>query len=180
VLPYLWDDARINGRYSKLEPMGICIPESERTGYGVGTFVASKHVIAEVVINKIEFEIQANAVTSINEGIDGRSSAIDRVGAIISKLEDLAAGIEGQFNQECEVYMPGNGMLMFNETLLLEDQCTDALQEALNKGWRIIAACPQPDQRRPDYILGRYNPKVMEEIIENTHHQYNGAKRSVE
>lgn len=39
---------------------------------------------------------------------------------------------------------------------------TDVLQEQIAKGWRIIAACPQPDQRRPDYILGRFNPETLE------------------
>lgn len=28
----------------------------------------------------------------------------------------------------------------------------------LDAGWRILAVCPQPDQRRPDYILGRTKP----------------------
>lgn len=47
--------------------------------------------------------------------------------------------------------------------MLLEDACTDQLQGALNSGWRIISACPQPDQRRPDYILGRFNPDQSED-----------------
>ncbi|QRE00574.1 hypothetical protein [Burkholderia phage BCSR129] len=63
-----------------------------------------------------------------------------------------------EFNQKVEVHMPGQALASYNETLLMEDSCTDALQAALDKGWRIIAACPQPDSRRPDYILGRWNP----------------------
>lgn len=62
------------------------------------------------------------------------------------------------FNERVEVHMPGNALLTYNRTLLLEDACTNYLQEQLDDGWRIIAACPQPDQRRPDYILGRYEP----------------------
>lgn len=62
------------------------------------------------------------------------------------------------YNSKCEVHMPGMALSLYNETLLMEDACTDELQSNLNKGWRIIAACPQPDQRRPDYILGRFNP----------------------
>lgn len=64
------------------------------------------------------------------------------------------------YNNKCEVSMPGQALAMYNETLLLCDACTDKLQQELSNGWRIIAACPQPDQRRPDYILGRYNPEV--------------------
>jgi len=64
------------------------------------------------------------------------------------------------FNNRVEVHMPGQALSMYNETLLMEDSCTDALQNELATGWRIIAVCPQPDQRRPDYVLGRYNPNV--------------------
>jgi hypothetical protein len=66
--------------------------------------------------------------------------------------------IHNAFNNRCEVHMPGQALATYNETLLLSDSCTDALQDAMDKGWRIIAACPQPDARRPDYILGRFNP----------------------
>lgn len=62
------------------------------------------------------------------------------------------------FNQRVEVHTPGNALALFNDIMLAEDCCTDALQNSLNEGWRIIAVCPQPDQRRPDYILGRFNP----------------------
>lgn len=64
------------------------------------------------------------------------------------------------FNNRVEVHMPGQALSIYNETLLMEDSCTDALQNELANGWRIIAVCPQPDQRRPDYVLGRYNPNV--------------------
>lgn len=64
------------------------------------------------------------------------------------------------YNNKCDVHMPGNMLASYNEVMLAEDSCTDALQAALNNGWRIIAACPQPDQRRPDYILGRWNPDI--------------------
>lgn len=61
------------------------------------------------------------------------------------------------YNNHCEVHIPGFALSTYNDTLLLEDSCTDVLQDALDKGWRIIACCPQA-QRRPDYILGRFNP----------------------
>lgn len=62
------------------------------------------------------------------------------------------------FNPRVEVHTPGNALSLFNDIMLAEDCCTDALQNSLNEGWRIIAVCPQPDARRPDYILGRFNP----------------------
>lgn len=61
------------------------------------------------------------------------------------------------FNQRVEVHTPGNALATYNRVMLMEDACTDALQEKLSEGWRIIAVCPQPDQRRPDYILGSYS-----------------------
>ena len=27
--------------------------------------------------------------------------------------------------------------------------------KVISEGWRILAICPQPNQRRPDYIMGR-------------------------
>lgn len=72
--------------------------------------------------------------------------------------EKMATATSGMFNERVEVHMPGQALATYNETMLLQDSCTDALQNEIDSGWRIIAVCPQPDQRRPDYILGRYNP----------------------
>jgi len=63
-------------------------------------------------------------------------------------------------NQKCDVHVGGGLLLTINETLLLEDACTDRLQTELNSGWRIIAVSVQADCRRPDYILGRFNPTL--------------------
>lgn len=63
---------------------------------------------------------------------------------------------EDYYNERVNVHVPGLALLTYNKTMLLEDCCTDYLQEMLDDGWRIIAISPQPDQRRPDYILGRY------------------------
>lgn len=59
------------------------------------------------------------------------------------------------YNEHVKVVMPGLGMLQFNHVKVEYDCCTDSLQARLNEGWRILAICPQPDQRRPDYVLGR-------------------------
>jgi hypothetical protein len=72
----------------------------------------------------------------------------------------VPTGIADHVNHRIEVHMPGQALAMYNDTLLMEDACTDALQNELANGWRIIAVCPQPDSRRPDYVLGRYNPDV--------------------
>lgn len=77
---------------------------------------------------------------------------------VSSKAEAACVGGHSVYNTKCEVHMPGQALSTYNEVCLLEDSCTDVLQAKLSEGWRIIAGCPQPDQRRPDYILGRFNP----------------------
>lgn len=68
------------------------------------------------------------------------------------KVAELAPA---SFNDRCNQHQPNSALFSVAETMLLENSCTDALQEQLALGWRIIAVQPQPDQRRPDYILGR-------------------------
>lgn len=58
-------------------------------------------------------------------------------------------------NNRVNVMVPGLGLLLLDEVKLLADACTDYLNEHLKERWRIVAVCPQPDQRRPDYIVGR-------------------------
>ena len=48
-----------------------------------------------------------------------------------------------------------NALFEVTQVKVIEDSCTDVLQEYLNKGWRILAVCPSNDSRRPDYILGQ-------------------------
>lgn len=72
--------------------------------------------------------------------------------------EQLAHPLQPNLNERCGTQeQPGAGLFAVTETLLMENACTDALQSRLSDGWRIIAVQPQPDQRRPDYILGRAN-----------------------
>jgi hypothetical protein len=60
-----------------------------------------------------------------------------------------------EFNQKCSVHVPNLGLLSINQLGYAVDKCTEELQDIVNQGWRILAVCPQPDQRRPDFILGR-------------------------
>ena len=54
-----------------------------------------------------------------------------------------------------QVAISNIGLLAVDEVRVDEDCCTDMLGSLLRDGWRILAVCPQPDRRRPDYILGR-------------------------
>jgi hypothetical protein len=60
-----------------------------------------------------------------------------------------------QFNMKVGVHISDLGLLGVRHVEVLVDCCTDELQRYLKNGWRILAICPQADQRRPDYIMGR-------------------------
>jgi len=81
-------------------------------------------------------------------------SEVDIASMIEASVSSSVEAIGKLFNEKCQQEQPGPNLLNVNETLLMEDACTNALQENLENGWRIIAVCPQP-QRRPDYVLGR-------------------------
>lgn len=73
-------------------------------------------------------------------------------------IQRLAAKVEAispAFNEKVQVVVPGLGLLEVREVTVLYEQCTDMVQDYLDDGWSILAVCPQPDQRRPDYIMGR-------------------------
>jgi hypothetical protein len=53
------------------------------------------------------------------------------------------------------IALPNIGLLVIDEVTWLDDACTEALQDKLTEGWRILAVCPPNGTRRPDYILGR-------------------------
>lgn len=54
-----------------------------------------------------------------------------------------------------QIAVPDMALMYIDEVCVETDFCTDALQDMLNEGWRILAICPPNSQRRPDYILGR-------------------------
>lgn len=117
-------------------------------------YVLNRDQILDLSINDIRFKI----LQKINVSVDITQQLIE----LAEKPVQIALNSEqgNTYNNKCEVHMPGHMLGMYNDILLLEDCCSDQLQSALNSGWRIIAACPQPDQRRPDYILGRFNPDL--------------------
>lgn len=63
-------------------------------------------------------------------------------------------GRDGGWNHKTESPVSGPHLHSVNRLMLCEDYCTDALQEKLDDGWRLVAVCPQ-ENRRPDYVLGR-------------------------
>lgn len=70
-------------------------------------------------------------------------------------IETLQSRATTVINKKVNVSVPGFGLMCIDEVKVETDCCTDNLQGMLDAGWRILAICPQPDQRRPDYVLGR-------------------------
>lgn len=135
----------------------------------------SQHLPNEFTIKSteiIELKIPADRAT---EGVAAQMAMFTQIGDMTAKTLKMMHEVEDfwhrnietvsgeqhavgeSFNTRCGQIQPHIGLWNMNETLLLEDSCTDALQDYLNQGWRMIAIQPQPNQRRPDYILGRYN-----------------------
>jgi len=104
----------------------------------------------------------------IERAIKSEEPTVQNIQHILHEIEEKTLQIDKTidimkqqtFNRKVNVHVGGGLIVTYNELCLKEDCCTDALQVELNNGWRIIAVCTQPDQRRPDYILGRYNSEL--------------------
>jgi hypothetical protein len=78
---------------------------------------------------------------------------------IHDKLERLTSDTKASLNEKVHVHVGGFGLMLIDEVKVLEDFCTMELAKELEVGWKILAVCVQPDQRRPDYVVGRVKPK---------------------
>lgn len=166
----LWRE-RIANRKALLDRIGITIQERESGGDDVPEYKRNEHIFnptfactGDQLLEIMAVDDSVTVKSSAPVASDSIPGMIERMEYIVKRFESIELpainGGETIYNQKCEVHMPGQALASYNETLLLEDSCTDRLQEALNVGWRVIAACPQPDNRRPDYIMGRFNPSI--------------------
>lgn len=73
----------------------------------------------------------------------------------ISAIESIGIRPNPPINHTVNVAIPGFGLMAIDDVTVEYDLCTDTLRGRIEDGWRILAICPQPDQRRPDYVLGR-------------------------
>lgn len=143
-------------RFKKVDFI-TCLPYDPEESYThklfeESTLVVSKDQIVELSLAGIKFDIKQK----IDVSVDITQQLLDLAE---KPIKIMTEGEGTVYNNKCEVHMAGNMLALYNEMLLLSDACTDELQTSLNSGWRIVAACNQPDQRRPDYILGRFNPE---------------------
>lgn len=103
-----------------------------------------------VDIEKLARIIQTFEVKKVIQDI-GLFTMLQRVEDRLRRIHDDKAN----FNEKCNVHVPGFGLLAMTRLKIETDACTDNINDHMAKGWRIVAVCPQPDQRRPDYVLGR-------------------------
>jgi hypothetical protein len=99
------------------------------------------------------------------------SHIIQEIVAVQEKLENALQKFDKQiqFNEKVNVHVGGFALMSINQVGFGEDMCTEEVQGILNKGWKILAVCVQPDGRRPDYIFGKYNPELNEDKVDCVH-----------
>jgi len=100
---------------------------------------------------KLRGTMQTND-TQLSNMMDFMNSAVEKFNNALASFNEKV-----EFNNRCDVHIGNLGLLNINQLAYTTDKCTEELQNILDEGWRILAVCPQPDQRRPDYVLGRYN-----------------------
>jgi hypothetical protein len=105
------------------------------------------------------------------------SNLLESMNEVASKIEEAKNRFDKvvEYNQKCEVHVPGLGLLNINRVAYATDYCTVELQSLLHQGWRILAICSQPDQRRPDYILGM-NVSNITDQVDVVHFSGNGKE----
>lgn len=80
--------------------------------------------------------------------------------------EELAPLYEDKilFNEKTQCAVPNQALWNIEEVRVESDLCTDLLQDLLEKGWHIMAICPQA-RRRPDYVLGRGSEISKQKLV---------------
>lgn len=141
-----------------------------RLGYDVKLDDAARALLAEASVTPLEFDpedgqlrgwkaqpiLGLDALNRLRVMVSGQLN-IERVisNSSTASLERFGQRNTTIENTRCNVAVAGLGLLTVNMVQVENDCCTDRLQGLLNDGWRILAVCVQPDQRRPDYVLGR-------------------------
>lgn len=119
------------------------------------TYEGDLEQIMAVLPRNLRVEVQGLAdpqpLVDIAEQLGRLSRQLDRLSTRNEPHDDD----HGYVNTKIDVHTPGNVLLAVNEVDYFLNYCTEELQERLDEGWRILAICPQRDQRRPDYIMGR-------------------------
>ncbi len=71
-------------------------------------------------------------------------------------LKNLNPNSAAIVREAVHIHLPNDNLIAMRQVIVLENECTETVDDWLNKGWRMLAILPQPNHRRPDYILGTY------------------------
>lgn len=115
------------------------------TSFNPTFYVDLDKIFGTAIWDYIEFVEVLNMESELGELI--METQADR----LKKLEREPRSV---VNELCNVSV-GGSVIDVTQVQVLNDLCTEELQRQLNDGWRIVAVCVQPDQRRPDYVLGK-------------------------
>jgi len=145
----------VEGRAKELLAFGIIDTKDH-------PLVVNANQLVDLNVNNIKYEMVREVKIDEDDPTD-LNGVMRKFNRMAAKLMSLPGLQRNGTHHDCQnervhVHMPGQALGTYNEVQLLENLCSDELQRSLDNGWRIIAACPQPDARRPDYILGKYNP----------------------
>jgi hypothetical protein len=157
-------EEKVNSRRQKLRELGLRI--SDDADVNAACIAMTDDQLISWLVSGEDATVKSESFVADDQYM----KTLDRIEKLASKMEVFANSTgPGEYNEKVEVYTPGMGLMLFNRVMLAEDACSDQLQTHLDEGWKIIAACPQPNQRRPDYILGRYDPDRAEKTNISTY-----------
>lgn len=114
------------------------------------------HTITQSQFEKIYQYIKIKSIIDVDVETSVNFINLDLLAEKISNSLISKTG-SNLFNNRLEVHQPNMPLFTYNDYTYITDCCTEKLQtDFIDQGYRVVAICPQPDQRRPDYILGRY------------------------
>lgn len=138
------DDDKAVAQQAMLDELGLAF------GPGRTVFCTADQALALVAKGFCSQYLNSDALKLVYD--TGEDHSDELVKAALATVKEVSLA----FNDRCNQVQPSEGLLNIRRAQVLEDCCTDVLQRQLDDGWVILAIQPQPNQRRPDYVLGRY------------------------
>lgn len=125
--------------YAQLQKVVIALPEVRPNYFDLDNAVVDSEALTALVLFGLKPRIK---------GIRGTYSP-QKTGTWSENLNSALNAVH--------VHVPNIGLMLIKTVTVLEDCCTNELQNYLNQGWCIIAVCPPNGVRRPDYVLGHHD-----------------------
>jgi hypothetical protein len=132
------------------------------TKWGTVSITIQDDALLELITHKIKHTVIETTTLEVEVSTENDSAEIffNKTMDIMTRYqEQLERMSKNTYNEKVKVHTGGIALAEYNQTMVKYDCCTDELQQHLQEGWRILSVCVQPDQRRPDYILGKVVPE---------------------